>query len=62
MKGSFEKDNLEGSGVKNSLKTHNLNLLIYLQILVQEKHVSRAAKKAGLSQPGMSHALKELRD
>lgn len=46
---------------KNPLSAQNLNSLLYLQALLQEKHVSRAAKKVGLSQPGMSHALRELR-
>lgn len=43
------------------MKTYNLNLLYYLQLLIEEQHVSKAAKKAGLTQPAMSHALKELR-
>lgn len=47
--------------MKKPLKAQNLNSLLYLQVLLQEKHVSRAAHKAGLSQPGMSHVLKDLR-
>ncbi|NBV41472.1 LysR family transcriptional regulator [bacterium] len=40
---------------------YNLNRLVYLKVLLAEKNVSRAAEKAGLSQPGMSHVLRELR-
>ncbi|GGA82200.1 transcriptional regulator [Nitratireductor aestuarii] len=39
----------------------DLNLLQLFDALVRERHVSRAAERAGLSQPAMSHALKRLR-
>ncbi len=39
----------------------DLNLLVALKALLDEKHVSRAAEKAGLSQPAMSRALGRLR-
>lgn len=40
----------------------DLNLLVALRALLTEKHVTRAAKSVGLSQPAMSHALARLRD
>lgn len=39
----------------------NLNLLAYLEALIDERQVSRAAQKVNLSQPAMSLALKRLR-
>ncbi len=39
----------------------DLNLLIALKALLDERHVTRAAEKAGLSQPAMSRALGRLR-
>lgn len=45
----------------NSFGSVNLNVLQYMRVLLTERQVSRAAQKAGLSQPGMSHVLKELR-
>jgi DNA-binding transcriptional LysR family regulator len=39
----------------------DLNLLPSLIALVEERHVSRAAARAGLSQPAMSRALQRLR-
>lgn len=39
----------------------DLNLLHLFEVLVSERHVSRAANRVGLSQPAMSHALKKLR-
>lgn len=39
----------------------DLNLLLLFDILIDEAHVSRAAQRAGLSQPAMSHALNRLR-
>ena len=44
-----------------NLKTIDLNLLVALQALLDEKHVSRAAERIGLSQSAMSHALSRLR-
>jgi DNA-binding transcriptional LysR family regulator len=39
----------------------DLNLLHLFEVLVSERHVSRAANRVGLSQPAMSHALRKLR-
>lgn len=44
-----------------NLKTIDLNLLVALKALLDEKHVSRAAERIGLSQSAMSHALSRLR-
>ena len=43
------------------LRSLDLNLLVALRALLDERHVSRAADKTGLSQSGMSRALKRLR-
>ncbi|MYW70141.1 LysR family transcriptional regulator [Streptomyces sp. SID8379] len=40
----------------------DLNLLAPLAALLEERHVSRAAEVAGMSQPAMSRALQRLRD
>ncbi len=45
-----------------NLASLDLNLLVALDALVGEAHVGRAARKVGLSQPAMSHALARLRD
>lgn len=39
----------------------DLNLLLALEALLDEQHVTRAAKRIGLTQPSMSHALGRLR-
>ncbi|MGD9622681.1 MAG: LysR family transcriptional regulator [Mycolicibacterium sp.] len=39
----------------------NLNLVPALAALLEERHVTRAADRVGLSQPAMSHVLKQLR-
>jgi DNA-binding transcriptional LysR family regulator len=39
----------------------NLNLLLVLDALLSERHVSRAARRLGLSQPAVSNALGQLR-
>lgn len=39
----------------------DLNLLVALDALLEEQHVTRAAKRVGLSQPAMSNALSRLR-
>lgn len=44
-----------------ALREFDLNLLISLQALLDERHISRAAEKVGLSQPGMSRAFQRLR-
>lgn len=40
----------------------DLNLLVAFDALLDECHVTRAAKRVGLSQPGMSNALGRLRE
>ena len=39
----------------------DLNLLVALDALLSERSVTRAAQRVGLSQPGMSNALRRLR-
>ena len=43
------------------LRSVDLNLLVALNALLGELHVTRAAEKIGLSQPAMSNALSRLR-
>jgi DNA-binding transcriptional LysR family regulator len=43
------------------IKGLNLNLLVVLDALLAERHVSRAARRLGLSQPAVSNALAQLR-
>jgi DNA-binding transcriptional LysR family regulator len=40
----------------------DLNLLVALEALLKEQHVTRAARRLGRSQPAASHALARLRD
>ncbi len=44
-----------------SLRNIDLNLLVALDALLEEHHVTRAALRVGLSQPAMSNALARLR-
>jgi len=44
-----------------NLRLIDLNVLISLEALLSEQHVSRAAQRIGLSQPAMSNALGRLR-
>ena len=44
-----------------NLRSVDLNLLVALAALLEERHVSRAALRVGLSQPAMSNALARLR-
>ncbi len=44
------------------LNRFDLNLLIALDALLQEKNVTRAAERVFLSQPAMSASLQKLRD
>jgi DNA-binding transcriptional LysR family regulator len=44
-----------------NLRAVDLNLLVALDALLAERHVSRAALRVGLSQPAMSNALARLR-
>jgi DNA-binding transcriptional LysR family regulator len=40
----------------------DLNLLVAFEALWEERHLTRAAMRVGLSQPAMSHALRRLRE
>lgn len=46
---------------ETNIRSIDLNLLVALKALLDEKHVSRAALRLGLSQPAMSRALGRLR-
>lgn len=46
----------------HSLRSVDLNLLVVLDALLTERHVSRAAARLNMSQPAVSHALARLRD
>lgn len=46
----------------NNLSSIDLNLLVVLDALLAEQHVSRAALRIHKSQPAVSHALRRLRD
>ncbi|WP_431768376.1 LysR family transcriptional regulator [Pseudomonas orientalis] len=46
----------------NDLRRFDLNLLVILDALLSEQHVTRAAERLHLSQPAVSHALARLRD
>src|SRR5262252_9352354 len=44
-----------------NLQTIDLNLLLIFEALMEERSVTRAARRIGLSQPAMSNALSRLR-
>ena len=44
-----------------NLNRVDLNLLIYLDVLLRERNVTRAAQQLGISQPAMSNGLRRLR-
>lgn len=46
----------------NNLRGVDLNLLVVLDALLTERHVSRAAVRLNMSQPAVSHALARLRE
>ena len=50
------------SNIENKLSRVDLNLLISLSVLLQEKNVSRAAQRLYLSQSAMSRTLQRLRE
>lgn len=47
---------------ETNIRNLDLNLLVALNALLEEKHVSRAAERINLSQPATSRALARLRD
>ncbi|MFJ1654536.1 LysR family transcriptional regulator [Streptomyces sp. NPDC088337] len=57
---STEDRDTTGSGL-DRLASVNLNLLVPLLALLEERSVTRAAERVGLSQPAMSHALTRMR-
>jgi len=57
---SDEEAGTTGSGL-DRLASVNLNLLVPLLALLEERSVTRAAERVGLSQPAMSHALGRMR-
>jgi DNA-binding transcriptional LysR family regulator len=52
--------NIAGNGSMN-LRSIDLNLLVALDALLTERHVTKASERVGLSQPAMSNALNRLR-
>ncbi|MBO3277227.1 LysR substrate-binding domain-containing protein [Pseudomonas schmalbachii] len=46
----------------HELRRIDLNLLVVLDALLEERHVSRAAQRLAMTQPAVSHALARLRD
>jgi DNA-binding transcriptional LysR family regulator len=48
-------------GELDRLAATDLNLLVPLMALLEERSVTRAAARVGLSQPAMSHALRRIR-
>ncbi|GLW48169.1 LysR family transcriptional regulator [Streptomyces sp. NBRC 14336] len=51
----------ENTSGLDRLASVNLNLLVPLLALLEERSVTRAAERVGLSQPAMSHALTRMR-
>lgn len=50
-------------GIKQmNINKVDLNLLVYLDVLLREKNVTRAANQLNITQPAMSNGLKRLRD
>lgn len=46
----------------SQLRQADLNLLVVFAVLAEERHVSRAAKRLGLTQPAVSRALQRTRE
>ena len=40
----------------------DLNLLVFLDVLLRERNVTRAAQSLGITQPAMSNGLRRLRE
>ncbi|MGW5275736.1 LysR family transcriptional regulator [Streptomyces sp. NPDC004044] len=55
-----DEESTTGSGL-DRLASVNLNLLVPLLALLEERSVTKAAERVGLSQPAMSHALTRMR-
>jgi len=53
---------MQNMQLMNDLRRIDLNLLVILDALLSEQHVTRAAERLHLSQPAVSHALGRLRD
>src|SRR5690625_1219248 len=49
------------NGEPMNIERVDLNLLVYLDVLLRERNVTRAAEFIGLSQPAMSNGLRRLR-
>lgn len=47
---------------KPNLRKIDLNLLVILEVLLEERHVTRAAEQLEMSQPAVSRALQRLRE
>ncbi|OEY67199.1 LysR family transcriptional regulator [Marinobacter sp. X15-166B] len=45
-----------------NLSRVDLNLLVYLDVLLRERNVTKAANHLGITQPAMSNSLRRLRD
>jgi DNA-binding transcriptional LysR family regulator len=48
--------------ISRQLIRTDLNLLVALQVLLEERNVTRAAERLGVSQPALSKTLQKLRD
>jgi LysR family transcriptional regulator, mexEF-oprN operon transcriptional activator len=46
---------------EGSLRKANLNLLVVFAVLMRERSITRSAKMLLMSQPAVSHSLKQLR-
>ncbi|MFE4253326.1 LysR family transcriptional regulator [Streptomyces sp. NPDC056910] len=55
-----DEEGTTGSGL-DRLASVNLNLLVPLLALLEERSVTKAAERVGLSQPAISHALTRMR-
>lgn len=57
----FVLDNSNG-GLCMKLDQIDLNLLVYLDVLLRERNVTRSASLLGITQPAMSNGLRRLRE